>query len=64
MKYGYIYQGQRYAWQKKRRGTPALRLPAPHFVTFLENHDQVANSSNGVRTHLLTDRGRHRASRR
>ncbi len=61
VKYGYIYQGQRYAWQKKRRGTPALDLPARHFVTFLENHDQVANSSNGTRTHLLTDRGRHRA---
>ncbi len=61
VKYGYLYQGQRYAWQKKRRGTPALDLPAPHFVVFMENHDQVANSSNGLRTHLLTDRARHRA---
>jgi maltooligosyltrehalose trehalohydrolase len=61
VKYGYLYQGQRYAWQKKRRGTPALDLPAPHFVVFLENHDQVANSSRGLRTHFLTDRGRHRA---
>ncbi len=23
MKYGYLYQGQRYKWQRKRRGTPA-----------------------------------------
>ena len=27
VKYGYLYQGQRYTWQKKRRGTPALDLP-------------------------------------
>ena len=26
-KYGFLYQGQWYAWQKKRRGTPALDLP-------------------------------------
>ncbi len=26
VKYGYLYQGQRYKWQKKRRGTPGLDL--------------------------------------
>ena len=26
-KYGYLYQGQWYRWQKQRRGTPALDLP-------------------------------------
>ena len=26
-KYGYLYQGQWYAWQKQARGTPALDLP-------------------------------------
>ena len=26
MKWGFLYQGQRYRWQKQRRGTPALRL--------------------------------------
>src|SRR5437660_8500117 len=25
-KWGYLFQGQRYAWQKKRRGTPGLDL--------------------------------------
>ena len=25
LKYGYLYQGQRYRWQGKRRGTPGLR---------------------------------------
>ena len=27
-KYGYLYQGQWYSWQKQRRGTLALDLPA------------------------------------
>jgi maltooligosyltrehalose trehalohydrolase len=26
-KYGYLYQGQYYTWQKKTRGTPSLDLP-------------------------------------
>ena len=50
-KYGYLYQGQWYGWQKKRRGTPALDLPPQRFVTFLENHDQVANTPFGRRLH-------------
>ena len=33
-KYGYLYQGQCYTWQKKRRGTPALDLPPAAFVDF------------------------------
>lgn len=49
MKHGFLYQGQRYRWQKKRRGTPALDLPPHSFVTFLQNHDQIANSAHGRR---------------
>ena len=30
-----LFQGQRYTWQKQRRGTPALDLPPAAFVTFL-----------------------------
>ena len=54
MKHGYLFQGQWYAWQKQRRGTPALGLPPWAFVSFLENHDQVANSAPGARVHQLT----------
>jgi maltooligosyltrehalose trehalohydrolase len=39
LKYGYPYQGQRYAWQKKRRGTPTFGLPPAAFVTYIQNHD-------------------------
>ena len=60
-KYGFLYQGQWYAWQKQRRGTPALDLPGSAFVTFIENHDQVANSAFGRRLHQLSSPGRYRA---
>lgn len=61
IKYGYLYQGQRYKWQEKRRGSPALRLKPENFVTFIQNHDQIANSARGWRAHLLTSPGRLRA---
>jgi maltooligosyltrehalose trehalohydrolase len=61
IKYGFLYQGQHYAWQKQRRGTPSLDLPASRFVAYLENHDQVANSAFGRRLHQLAAPARHRA---
>ncbi len=60
-KYGYLFQGQRYKWQKKPRGTPALDLNPWSFVTYLENHDQVANSARGDRLTALTHPALHRA---
>jgi maltooligosyltrehalose trehalohydrolase len=60
VKRGFLYQGQR-SGRKERRGTPALDLEPPSFVTFLENHDQVANSAHGRRLHALSDPGRYRA---
>jgi maltooligosyltrehalose trehalohydrolase len=61
LKWGFLYQGQFYAWQKKRRGHPSLDLPATAFIQFLQNHDQVANSARGQRMHQLTSPGRYRA---
>jgi maltooligosyltrehalose trehalohydrolase len=61
LRWGFLFQGQRYAWQKKRRGSPALDLPAWRFVNFLENHDQVANSVGGERLCASTSPGRYRA---
>ena len=60
-KYGYLYQGQHYSWQRNRRGTPAGGIPPAAFVGFLENHDQVANTAGGARAHTLTSPGRWRA---
>jgi maltooligosyltrehalose trehalohydrolase len=61
VKYGYLFQGQHYDWQRDRRGTPAWGLAPTAFVTFLQNHDQVANSAHGLRGHELTSPGRWRA---
>jgi maltooligosyltrehalose trehalohydrolase len=51
MKYGFLYQGQWYAWQKQTRGSPSKRVPTQHCVTFIDNHDQVANHFLGDRIH-------------
>jgi maltooligosyltrehalose trehalohydrolase len=60
-RYGYLYQGQWYSWQQQKRGTPALDLMPQAFVSYLENHDQVANSAFGRRLHQLAAPGCHRA---
>lgn len=55
IKYGYLYQGQYYSWLKKNRGTASLRVPSDKFVIYLQNHDQIANSTRGFRLHQLAD---------
>jgi maltooligosyltrehalose trehalohydrolase len=60
-KYGYLFQGQQYEWQRSRRGSAAWGLPPSAFVAFTQNHDQVANSARGLRGHELTSPGRWRA---
>ena len=60
-KYGYLFQGQRYAWQKQNRGTSTRGIAPAAFVNFIENHDQIANSGDGSRLHTRTGRGSYRA---
>jgi maltooligosyltrehalose trehalohydrolase len=61
IKYAYLYQGQRYQWQNKKRGTPAWNVPKHRFVHYLENHDQVANTRDGRRLCHLASPARLRA---
>lgn len=61
IKYGYLYQGQWYLWQKKCRGTSSLHLNPAAFINFTQNHDQIANSAHGLRLQFLTDPGNYRA---
>ena len=49
-KRGFLYQGQYYRWQDQPRGEP-LQRPASRCITYLQNHDQVANSLWGLRMH-------------
>jgi maltooligosyltrehalose trehalohydrolase len=58
---GYLYQGQWHARQQRFRGSPTWGQAAARFVTFLQNHDQVANSAHGLRLHATTSPGRYRA---
>ncbi|HKR63451.1 MAG TPA: malto-oligosyltrehalose trehalohydrolase, partial [Thermoanaerobaculia bacterium] len=58
---GFLYQGQWYAWQKKRRGTRSDDIASERLICFLENHDQVANSGDGARLRDLTSPGKLRA---
>lgn len=61
LKYGCLYQGQYYPWQKKRRGASGLDLSPATAVTFLENHDQVSNSVAGNRLITHCHPGSYRA---
>lgn len=59
--FGYLFQGQYSHASKRWRGTPAWHIPGWRFVTFLQNHDQVANSAHGSRLPELTSPGVYRA---
>jgi maltooligosyltrehalose trehalohydrolase len=61
LKRGFLYQGQRFSWQHKRRGAPVFGLSPSTFVLYLQNHDQIANSIRSRRCHQLTSPGRYRA---
>jgi len=60
-KYGFLFQGEWYAWQHARRGTPALDVSPERMIVFTQNHDQVANTAHGHRVHRETSPARCRA---
>lgn len=60
-KYGFLFQGQPYVWQEAERGYPSLGIRPEGFVSFIENHDQVANTAFGERVRFLTSPARYRA---
>jgi maltooligosyltrehalose trehalohydrolase len=61
LKYGFLYQGQRSDMRDRAYGTYNLDTPSEHFVHFLENHDQIANSARGFRLGTLAAPARVRA---
>ncbi len=61
IRYGYLFQGQYSHGTRRMRGTPAWDIEGWRFVTFLQNHDQVANSARGSRLPDLTSPGINRA---
>jgi len=61
LKHGFLFQGQYDAWKGEVRGAPALSQSKTSFVSFIQNHDQVANTLYGRRIGALTSPGRLRA---
>lgn len=55
----FVYDGQYSAYRGRRHGRPVDGLSAHHFVSFIENHDQVGNRATGERAVQLI--GMHRA---
>ena len=60
-KHGYLYQGQRFAFHQRARGSSTRDIAPAAFVAYLENHDQVANSTRGARISQLASPARLRA---
>lgn len=61
VKRGFLFQGQHYQWQKKRRGSRVTGEPASAFVCYLQNHDQTANCIEGRRLGALANPAAYRA---
>lgn len=61
LKYGFLYHGQRSDMRDTAYGTYNLDTAPEHFVHFLENHDQIANSARGFRLSTLVSPARQRA---
>jgi maltooligosyltrehalose trehalohydrolase len=46
---GFVYDGVYSSHRKRRFGNSAIDRPGYRFVAFLQNHDQIANTNQGVR---------------
>jgi len=51
---GFVISGRYSLYRRRRHGAPSRDVPAPRFVIFAQNHDQVGNRALGERlTHLV-----------
>jgi maltooligosyltrehalose trehalohydrolase len=51
---GFVYDGCYSAFRKRHFGSSSRDLPGSRFVAFIQNHDQIANTSQGARlSHLV-----------
>src|ERR1043166_174378 len=50
---GFVYDGRRSAYRRRRHGTPSAELPGERFVVCVQNHDQIANGYWGDRLSRL-----------
>lgn len=50
---GFVYEGQRSLYRKKRFGSPSGHLQGDRFVVCTQNHDQIGNACQGERLNSL-----------
>ncbi len=50
---GFVYDGRRSAFRRRRHGTSSVERPGSQHVVFIQNHDQIANSYWGDRLSAL-----------
>lgn len=55
LRHGFLYQGQRSGWENQPRGSLTAGIAPERFVSFVENHDQIANSLRGDRLARMGD---------
>jgi maltooligosyltrehalose trehalohydrolase len=53
MAQGFVYQGQRSSFRRRRHGAPSEAIDPSRFVVFAQNHDQVGNRADGARLSTL-----------
>jgi maltooligosyltrehalose trehalohydrolase len=52
---GFVYDGCYSVFRKRHFGSSSRDLPGDRFIAFIQNHDQVANTSQGARlSHLVS----------
>jgi maltooligosyltrehalose trehalohydrolase len=52
---GFVHDGGYSAYRKRHYGSSSRDLPGNRFVAFIQNHDQIANTSQGARlSHLMS----------
>jgi maltooligosyltrehalose trehalohydrolase len=57
---GFVYDGRRSEFRRRRHGSSAARRPGRQLVVYVQNHDQVANASQGRRIAQRLDSARER----
>jgi len=57
---GFVYEGQRSGYRRRRHGSPSTDRPGRQFVVFTQNHDQVGNALQGIRSSKLLSLARQK----
>jgi maltooligosyltrehalose trehalohydrolase len=60
--HGFVYDGRRSIFRRRRHGAPSTAEPGERFVAFNQNHDQIANACGGRRLGELVGHARQKVA--